>query len=202
MRAPPVLGSALLAWVAFASACGAASAPSDVVRSPLEERATARAAPPRVTPLPPTPASGEVFVPPVPGALAPDSERATGQAIEYFTQALGVPTGELRLEAATALDAGGWRVTLRDAYGGRHAADVSPSGVTWVPQVRDAGTVALWRDASGLLVVDVRGTPLTLRVGRDQRLAVPPPGVRVAFGYDPSPRADGLPVLAVIEVAR
>lgn len=201
MRAPAVFSLALVAGALLASACGAANGPTQAVRSPLEERATARAATPRATPLLPTPAPGEVFVPSAPGALAPDSERATGQAIEYFTQALGVPAGELRLEAVTALEAGGWRVTLRDAYGGGHTAEVSTSGVVWVPQVRDTGTIALWRAVSGLLVIDVRSAALTLRVGRDARLTVPPPGVRVAFGYDPSPRGDGVPVLASIEVA-
>lgn len=136
---------------------------------------------------------------PAPGALAPDSERVAGQALEFFAQALGVPVRELRLEVVTARDGGGWRVTSRDAYDARHTAEASGSEFVWVPQVRDTGTVALWRESSGLLILDVRGVALTLRVGRDARANVPPPGVRVAFGYDPSPRAEGVPVLASIE---
>jgi hypothetical protein len=178
------------------AACRATDAPDsfrNVVTNPLQERGTPPVVATVLGGVPATPAAGG------PGS-AVHPEGATAQAIEFFAQALGIPAGALRLDGVTAGESGGWQVTLRDAFGGRHAADVLAGGVVWRPQSRASGVIVLWRESSGLLVLDVSGASLTLSVRRDSGLMVPPAGTRVRAGYDPSPRGDGVPVLASIEV--
>ena len=206
----------------LAVACRASDPPSPPVRNPLEERT----ATPGI-PGPPSPKAGGISISPAttggPGSMV-HPEGAAGHAIEFLAQALGVPVGELGVVSVTPqtwpdtcrgqvhprpppgrlcepVETSGWRVTLRDAFDGLHAADVSAGGTSWLPGMEETGAVLSRDEATRLVVVDVRGTPLTLRIWNSATslVGVPPAGAEVVFGYDPSPRGDGIPVLLWIE---
>jgi hypothetical protein len=213
---------ALLVLAAALGACRASDPPSAPARNPLEERAAS------ATPVPLTSATEMSSVPPAmggPGSVA-DPEGAAGHAIEFLAQALGIPATELRLvgvipqtwpNACRGLvipgrpceprQTSGWSVTLRDGLDGLHTANVSVDGTSWVPQATETGTVVsrdgiiLPREATQILVIDVGGVPRKLRKWSESASGIagtPPPGAPVAFGYDPSPRGDGIPVLTWI----
>ena len=219
MRLFPALVVLMVLTATLGIACRASDPPSAPTRNPLEER-TASA-----TSVPLTPAAGMSSIPPSmggPGSVA-DPEGAAGHAIEFLAQALGVPGTEFRLVSVTPqtwpdtcrgqaipvppperrcdpVETSGWRVTLRDAFDGLHTADVSAGGTSWLPHMEETGIVLSRDEATRLVVIEVRGAPLTLRIwdSAASLLGVPRVGGGVTFGYDPSPRGDGIPVLTWI----
>ena len=209
---------------------------------PAAPTATPTAAPTAVPTLSPTATATPASTPAATASpdAASDEQRlelVTGNAIEFMAEWLGAPATDLSVEIAEAVvwpDAclgvvqpgvacaaaltPGFRIVLRDAFGGRHRVHASNDGVMrWVGEAIVGGTVVAVEGASIVLgdvegdhaipgVDLVVGDPATVRdapgtsyiaVAGPQDLAE---GVRVAVALDPHPEGGPTPLIAWLAV--